>query len=77
VKRILLIIFQVLMALLLFGLTAYSYVQLEGSDKVPFALWMARIRLVAEFLAGILFTVFALRNLKLLLAKTDGGVDSP
>lgn len=54
--------FQILMALLAFGLTAYSLGDLSG-EKPAAAFYLVWVRILGLFLLGVWFTVYAVRNL--------------
>lgn len=61
-RRIVLIGFQSLMALIAFGIMAYSLQDLSPS-RAPSGLALAWVRVVSIFLIGVLFTLYAVRNL--------------
>lgn len=68
-RRVALIAFQSLMALGAFFWAAYSIVQLQDPDLLPSVVWIARFRIVCLFIGGTFFTVYALRNVWLLVRE--------
>lgn len=73
VARIALIAFQVVMAILFFGLAAFSWAQAGGPRAIPGTFWLTMIRALSFLGIGALFTLFASRHVMRLGKRYQGG----